>query len=168
MTRTFRTLALIAGLALAAAASAAAGFDLSQLPPEVAIGLAGAGVGLSTNFVQAGKVIDWTNGTGAAVASGDVVKIGNLLGVAAVDIAADASGSVSLCGVFTVPKVAGAVIAQGETLTWDASAAAFDDNAAVAAAGDITGAAAVAFEAAGNGVTELDVLFTGTPGTLTA
>ena len=64
--------------------------------------------------------------------------------------------------------MAGAVIANGETLTWDASAAAFDDNAAVAASGDVTGATAVAWEAAGNGVTELNVKFTGVPGAVTA
>lgn len=116
-------------------------------------------------YVQPGKVITWTNGTGAAVASGDVVAIGNILGVAAVDIAVGASGSVAIEGVFTVPKVSGAVIAQGESLTWDASAAAFDDNLAVPGAGDITGAPAVAAEAAGNGVTSFDVKLTGVPGT---
>jgi hypothetical protein len=71
-----------------------------------------------------------------------------------------------------VPKVSGAVIAQGESLTWDVSAGsgagAFDDNAATPASGDVTGAAAFAFEAAGAGVTSLAVFFTGVPGTVTA
>lgn len=119
------------------------------------------------NYVQEGHVMDWVNGTGAAVSSGAVVKVGNILGVALADIANGATGSVCVRGVFTVPKVAGAVIAQGQSLTWDVSAAAFDDNAAVPASGDVTGAPAVAFEAAGNGVTELDVLFTGAAGTVT-
>jgi predicted RecA/RadA family phage recombinase len=96
-----------------------------------------------------------------------VVAIGNILGVALVDIANGATGSVGIRGVFTVPKVSAAVIAQGESLTWDVSAGKFDDNAATPATGDITGAPAVAFEAAGNGVTSLDVLFTGVPGTKT-
>lgn len=122
---------------------------------------------MAKNFVQPGKVIDWTNATGSAVVSGQVVAIGQILGVAQVDIANGASGSVGINGVFTVPKVSGAVIAQGESLTWDVSAAAFDDNAATPATGDITGAPAVAFEAAGNGVTSFDVLFTGVPGTKT-
>lgn len=117
------------------------------------------------NAVQPGKLITWTNG-GTAVASGDVVVIGNILGVAAVDIANGASGEVAVDGVFTVPKVSGAVIAQGESLSWDVSAGAFDDNAAVAGTGDVTGPPAVAFEAAGNGVTELAVKFTGVPGTV--
>ncbi len=121
---------------------------------------------MANNFQQPGDVITWTNGTGAAVVSGQVVRIGNILGVALVDIASTASGSVALSGVFTVPKVSGAVIAQGESLTWDASAAAFDDNAATPATGDVTGPPAVAFQAAGNGVTSMAVKFTGVPGTV--
>ncbi len=122
---------------------------------------------MANNFQQPGDVITWTNGTGSAVVSGQVVRVGNILGVALVDIASTASGSVALSGVFTVPKVSAAVIAQGESLTWDASAAAFDDNAAAPATGDVTGPPAVAFQAAGNGVTTLAVKFTGVPGTVT-
>jgi predicted RecA/RadA family phage recombinase len=104
----------------------------------------------------------------AAYVSGQVVAFGNTLGVATTDIASGAQGEVATDGVFTVPKVSGAVIANGESLTWDASAAAFDDNLATPASGDITGAAAVACEAAGNGVTTIAVMFTGVPGTRTA
>lgn len=122
---------------------------------------------MANNFQQPGDVITWTNGTGSAVVSGQVVRVGNILGVALVDIASTASGSVALSGVFTVPKVSAAVIAQGESLTWDASVAAFDDNAAAPATGDVTGPPAVAFQAAGNGVTSMAVKFTGVPGTVT-
>lgn len=121
---------------------------------------------MATNHIQPGRVIDWVNGSGAAVDSGDVVVMGNLLGVALADIASTATGPVAIDGVFRVPKVSGAVIAQGESLTWDVSAGAFDDNAATPATGDVTGAAAVAFESAGNGVTTLAVRFTGVPGTV--
>lgn len=121
---------------------------------------------MAGNFVQPGEVLDYV--ATAAKTTGQVVAVGNILGVALGAIANGATGSVQITGVFTVPKVSGAVIAQGESLTWDASAAAFDDNAATPASGDITGAAAVAFEAAGNGVTSFKVKFTGTPGTRTA
>lgn len=121
---------------------------------------------MAKNYLEAGDVIQHT--AAADIASGAVVRIGNLLGVALVDIANGKTGSVKLGGVFTVPKVSGAVIGKGETLTWDASAGAFDDNAATPASGDITGAAAVAWEGAGNGVTSFKVKFTGVPGTLTA
>jgi len=117
------------------------------------------------NAVQAGRVIPFT--AAANVVSGQVVRIGQILGVATADVASGEEGRAAIDGVFTVPKVSGAVIAAGESLTWDASAAAFDDNAATPATGDVTGPAAVAFEAAGNGVTSLAVRFTGVPGTLT-
>lgn len=123
---------------------------------------------MASNFIQPGEVIDWTNGTGSAKSAGDVVAVGQMLGVALVDIANAATGSVQIRGVFEVPKVSAAVIAAGESLVWDASAAAFDDNAATPASGDISGPPAVAVEAAGNGVTLINVLFTGVPGTKTA
>ena len=122
---------------------------------------------MAGNHVQPGKVLDFTNTTGSTILSGKVVAVGQILGVALKDISNNTTGSVAVDGVFAVPKVSAAVIAAGESLTWDASAAAFDDNAATPATGDITGAAAVAFQAAGNGVTTLNVKFTGVPGTKT-
>ena len=120
---------------------------------------------MATNYEQPGKVLQYT--AGSAITAGQVVKVGNILGVALAAIANGATGPVQIEGVFNVPKVSGAVIAQGQSLTWDVSAAAFDDNAATPATGDVTGAAAVAFEAAGNGVTSISVRFTGVPGTVT-
>lgn len=123
---------------------------------------------MAGNYVQPGDVIQYT--AGADISVGKVVKIGALLGVALVDIANGATGSVAIRGVFTVPKVSAAVIAQGERLVWDVSAASgageFDDSAASPATGDVSGEAAVAFEGAGAGVTSLKVLFTGVPGTV--
>lgn len=125
---------------------------------------------MTTTFKQEGAVIQYT--AAADIPNGKVLKIGNVLGVALAAIPSGATGSVRLEGVFSAPKVSGAVIAQGESLTWDVSAnagaGAFDDNAAVPAAGDVTGAAAFAWEAAGNGATSLLVKFTGVPGTVTA
>jgi predicted RecA/RadA family phage recombinase len=120
---------------------------------------------MATNYEQPGNVLEYT--AAADKTSGSVVRIGNILGVLLADVANGETGPAQITGVFRVPKVSGAVIAQGESLTWDASAAAFDDNAATPATGDVTGAAAVAFEAAGNGVTEIAVKFTGVPGTVT-
>jgi predicted RecA/RadA family phage recombinase len=119
---------------------------------------------MASNHIQPGKVIDWV--ANATVTANTVVVIGKILGVALADIASGAAGPVQIEGVFRVPKVSGAVIAQGENLVWDASAAAFDDNAASPATGDVSGGSAVAFEAAGNGVTTLAVKFTGIPGTV--
>jgi predicted RecA/RadA family phage recombinase len=120
---------------------------------------------MATNYVQPGKTKTIT--AGATLTSGQVVRVGNILGVALQAIANGATGPVAIEGVFTVPKVSAAVIADGESLTWDASAAAFDDNLATPATGDVTGPPAVAMEAAGAGVTSLKVKFTGVPGTVT-
>ncbi|WP_444902133.1 capsid cement protein [Microbulbifer sp. SSSA007] len=81
------------------------------------------------------------------------------------NIAIGASGIVAIEGVFMVPKVTGVVIGQGQTLTWDVSAEAFDDATATAASGDITGHTAFAAE---DGVTSVGVKFTGVPGTVKA
>lgn len=120
---------------------------------------------MAKNFIQPGEVIAHT--AASNIASGQVVKIGQVLGVALADIASGDTGSVQITGVFECPKVTDAVIAQGQSLTWDVSAGKFDDNAATPAAGDVTGPPAVAFEAAGNGATTIKVRFTGVPGTVT-
>lgn len=122
---------------------------------------------MATNYVQDGNVIPYTNGTGSTITRGSVVRVGQILGIALDNIANGAVGQVQIKGVFTVPKVSAAVIAAGESLVWDVSAGAFDDNAATPATGDVSGAPAVAYEAAGNGVTSFDVMFTGIPGTVT-
>jgi predicted RecA/RadA family phage recombinase len=67
---------------------------------------------MAKNYIQDGKVLLYTNLTGAAIASGAPVDVGARVGVAAVDIPDQESGSVYMEGVFSLPKVAGA-IAQG-------------------------------------------------------
>lgn len=109
---------------------------------------------MATNYLQAGDVVDYT--AGAAISSGDVVEMGNLIGVAITDIANGDTGAVKISGVFELPKVSAAVIGAGETVMWDTSAGAFEDNLATPAAGDLTGGC-VAVEAAGNGDTTVKV-----------
>ncbi|WP_020411304.1 capsid cement protein [Microbulbifer variabilis] len=121
---------------------------------------------MATNFVQDGRMLDYTNSTSAVITSGRVLAVGAVLGVAMDDIAVGASGEIAIEGVFIVPKVSAAEIRQGETLTWDVSVAAFNNSAATAATGDITGPTAFAAESAGDGVTSLAVKFTGVPGTV--
>lgn len=122
---------------------------------------------MAGNYSHNGRVIDYTNTTGAAIASGAVVKMANVLGVALVDIAIGATGAVGF-GVFrNIPKVSSAVFAQGETLLWDVSTGKFDDNPTTPASGDVGGAAAYAAVAGANLETTCTVCFTGVPGTLT-
>lgn len=166
--KTSLKIATLLAFGLVALAACAAGVDVSALlPPDVALGVAGAAFMGATNYSHDGRVIDYVNTTGAAIASGAVVKMGNILGVALVDIAIGATGAVGF-GVFkNIPKVAAAVFAQGESLTWDVSAGKFDDNLAVPAAGDVTVAAAFAAAAGANLETTCTVMFTGVPGTVT-
>lgn len=117
------------------------------------------------NHVQSGGVITIT--AAADITSGQVVVVGRTLGVACHDAATGEQCEVAITGVYTVPKVSGAVIAAGEPLVWDVSASAFDDAAATPATGDVSGPTAIAFEAAGDGVTSIAVRFTGVPGTVT-
>ncbi|KAA2285436.1 DUF2190 family protein [Arenimonas fontis] len=119
---------------------------------------------MARNYESDGNVIQWTNDTGSAVASGQVVKVGNLIGVALVALANGETGSVAVEGVFSgVPKVSGAVFAQGEKLVFDVSAngglGAFDDSAATPATGDVTGGA-VAWVAGADGETTCTIKLT--------
>lgn len=118
------------------------------------------------NQVNQGNTLLYTN-SGTAISSGDVVVVGATLWVAAVDIANGESGILKTNIVIDAPKVDAAEINVGETLLWDLDAGKFDDNAATAAAGDISGAAAVAMET--KGATSDDTIrvkLTGVPGTI--
>lgn len=116
------------------------------------------------NFQQPGDVMTTT--APADAASGAVVKIGALLGVAAHPALSGAPLEVCLRGVHRLPKTAGAAIAQGAALRWDVSAGAFVAGGS-ADSGDVTGAA-VAFEAAASADTTIAVLLPGVPGTVAA
>lgn len=160
--------AIAAGAAQAAGVDVHAGINSLLANPDVQLGLTAAAAFGTTKYSHTGRVIDWVNNTGADVTSGSVVKMGNVLGVALADIANGETGSVGF-GVFRdIPKVAGAAIAQGASLTWDVSVGKFDDNAAAPASGDVTGAAAFAAVAPADADTTMTVCFTGVPGTVTA
>jgi len=70
-------------------------------------------------FIHDGKAIDYT--PGSAVSAGDVVVQGDLVGVAKLDIAANALGALAVEGVFDFPKAAGGgtAITAGAKVYWD-------------------------------------------------
>lgn len=106
---------------------------------------------MAANKKGNGDTLTYTN-TGSAISAGDVVVIGNVVGIALVDIAATTGvGEVAITGEWEIVKVTGAVIGQGETVYWDVSAGDIDDNAATAASGDVKDFG-IATEAAGSGV----------------
>jgi predicted RecA/RadA family phage recombinase len=108
------------------------------------------------NYVQSGAKLLYANVSGETVASGSVVVVGNQIGVALADIPVGGAGAVSMDGVYELPKVPGAVIAQGEAVVYDVSEKAFDDNAMVEAAGDVSGAC-VAWAEGADGETTIAV-----------
>lgn len=116
--------------------------------------------------------IEWVNDSGVAVLSGAIVVVGSAadaaLFVAMGDIAVDAKGVLGYNCEVEAPKVSAAVFAQGESLTWDVSAIAFNDNQATAASGDVQGAASRAEAAGANTEATCRVWLTGIPSALTA
>ena len=117
------------------------------------------------NYIKDGKTRTITNSSGTAYVAGQVVVVGKQLAVCCVDIANSASGEAMFEGEFEVPKVSAAVIAHGEMVMWDASAAAFDDSLATPATGDVTNAA-IAAEASGATVTSFRIQLANRLGTV--
>lgn len=77
---------------------------------------------MSTNYLMPGEKMEYSN-SGSAISSGDIVVIGERIGVADVDIAATTGvGTVSMEGVFTLPKATGQAWTQGQPLFYDSSA----------------------------------------------
>ena len=73
---------------------------------------------MGATFIHRGDAIDYRPATD--VTAGDVVQLNDLVGVAKVDIPANALGSLHLVGVFSFPKNTGAGedIAMGARLYW--------------------------------------------------
>ena len=75
---------------------------------------------MATQFVHDGKSVDYT--PSAAITAGDVVVQADLVGVAKLDIAANALGALAVTGVFDFPKATGvgSGIAVGKKVHWKA------------------------------------------------
>lgn len=71
------------------------------------------------NRIQKGKILQVTNGTGSTVTAGSGILVGTKVGVATVDIANSATGSVAMDGVFNVTKLSTDAVTQGAALYWD-------------------------------------------------
>jgi len=72
---------------------------------------------MARNYIQAGEVITVT--PTAAVKSGELFALGQLVGVIAADAPADGEAELILTGVFALPKATGAITA-GALLYLDA------------------------------------------------
>jgi len=103
---------------------------------------------MATNYIITGEVIDTT--APAALVSGEAFAIGAEIRVALKAAASGAKVPAARKGVFRLPKLGTAVIADGAKLTWDISEGEF--IVASPAAGDIV-SGAIAVEVAGDGTT---------------
>lgn len=94
---------------------------------------------MATNYVQRGEALNYTP-SGADVASGDLVVIGTIAGIAKTDIADGKTGAVHISGIFSVAKASGAV-SQGAKLYWSSA----NSNLTTTASGNtLVGVAAAA------------------------
>ena len=91
-----------------------------------------------------GDVMDYAN-TGAAISSGDVVALGNRIGIAVTDIAATTGlGAVALTGAHTLAKTVGEVYNQGDSVYWNSTTSKLTEVDTGLYAGTIIVAAAAA------------------------
>lgn len=112
------------------------------------------------NYVQPGKIIPYTNASGATIPSGSLVALGIVLGVVAADIPDGEDGDIGVVGVFDLPKAAGAVSA-GDLLSFDASEGNVTTALGTPAAGDIEGCAIAIADAASADATVTAMLLPG-------
>lgn len=102
------------------------------------------------NKITEGKMITYAHT--AAVVSGQAVKIGNLLGVAATDGAANETVEYAISDVYELPKTSADVVAIGALVYWNAAAG----EITTVATGNLE--AGRAYAAAGAGATKVQVL----------
>ena len=105
---------------------------------------------MSTNYIQPGNVLDHT--PGSAIASGAVVVMSSLVGVALKAIPSGTTGPVAVSGVFELAKLSTDTIDQGQVVYWDAGNSRITETASTHA---VAGRAAAA---SGSGVTTCRVL----------
>lgn len=84
---------------------------------------------MAQNHIIKGEVLPLTNSSGSDIASGDVVVMGDTVGVALGNIADTERGSAAVEEVFEIPKNTSTAFAQGENVYWDvADTEANDDD----------------------------------------
>lgn len=117
------------------------------------------------NGIQSGATISFT--AGANLSSGDVVVLGNQLGVVQATVASGAVGTACMEGVFSLPKTSGASTAMtvGSSPIWDVSAGAFIKQGSSTATGDVSNAVTV-WSAAADGDTTVTVKINTSKGTV--
>ena len=105
---------------------------------------------MARNHVATGEHFDHT--ASGAVAAGDFVLMGTMIGVSLNTLSTGQTGPVKVNEVFTAPKLSTDVMAQGAQLYWDNTNKRFTTTAS----GNT--ACAKAYKAAGNGAATVEAL----------
>ena len=79
-------------------------------------------------YIQRGESLDYKNGTEAAIAAGDIVMLGSVLGVAATDIPVGMVGAVYVEGVFRLPKTSENAVTIGTHVYYDGTGITEEDD----------------------------------------
>ena len=74
---------------------------------------------MAIGHVAEGLTMPYTNASGVAIAAGDVVAFGAMIGVATGDIADGTTGTLAVSGVWILPKNNALAVTQGDQLYWD-------------------------------------------------
>ena len=96
------------------------------------------------NYIQPGDVINHV--AAADIDSGDVVVMGQRIGIAMADIADTTTGAVAVKGVFELDVVTAGAIAQGALVYWDVA----DAEINASASGNIPAGYAAKAKVSGN------------------
>lgn len=89
-------------------------------------------------FIQKGDVIDYTNSTASDITYGDVVLIGSRIGIATESITKEATGSVSVVGIYELPADNTAAFSVGDVVYWDDATKKLTKTAGTYKAGFVT------------------------------
>lgn len=108
---------------------------------------------MNAKYWQRGETIDYKNGGATTITAGSIVSLATRVGIAGMDIAAGATGTLHMGGVFEVEKDANA-IAAGAAVYYDES----EDCFTATAAGNIPAGYAVAAAAAGDDVVLVNII----------
>ena len=105
---------------------------------------------MKARFYQDGKTIDYT--PTAALAAGDVVVLGNIIGIAQTDVPANTLTGLDIEGVFEFVKKANDVVTAGALIYWDT-----ENKVATISAGEVVAGIAVEASAATTGYVRVKI-----------
>lgn len=81
---------------------------------------------MKARYVQRGDAVDFI--PSVDLEAGEIVRLGNLIGVTKISVKAGTRGTLALAGIFDVLKPAGMTFTAGSSVYWDSSLGAANKN----------------------------------------